>query len=183
MGGHIKSVLSSRFLFSNSPLLSTSRPSPSAIMPISFLGSQSSSRRQRRARIQQRNEERDLFSQAFNRRGWPVARDNRNFPYPQASEVFARAEGSPDDEDFGDLLVNDLVFVGKRVARSKLEKLTMSSYQRALLERGSLHQMEGVEEYNAAIEVSMGYAASVGVCLAEEVATTNGEVGGFLLGV
>jgi len=131
-------------------------------MPISFLGSQSSSRRQRRARIQQRNEERDLFSQTFNRRGWPVARNNHNFPYPQASKVFTRAEGSPDDEDFGDLLINDLVFVGKRVARCKLEKLTMSSYQRALLERGSLHQMEGVEEYNASIEVLMGYVASVG---------------------
>ena len=152
-------------------------------MPISFLGSQSSSCRQRRARIQQRNEERNLFSQTFNQRGWPVARNNCNFPYPQASKVFARAEGSPDDEDFGDLLVNDLVFVGKRVARCKLEQLTMLSFQRALLERGSLHQMEGVEEYHAAIEVSMGCAASVGVCLAEEVTMTNGEVGGFLLGV
>jgi len=183
MGGHIKSVLSSRLLFSNSLLLSTIHPSPSVIMPISFLGSQSSSRRQRRAHIQQKNEECDLFSQTFNRRGWPVACDNRNFPYPQASEVFTRGEGSPDDKDFGDLLINDLVFVGKRVARCKLEQLTMSSFQRALLERGSLHQMEGVEEYNAAIEVSMGYAASVGVFLSEEVATTNGEVGGFLLGV
>jgi len=59
----------------------------------------------------------------------------------------------------------------------------MSSFQHALLEHGSSHQMEGVEEYNAAIKVLMGYAATVGACLSEEMAHTNGEVGRCLLGV
>ena len=90
---------------------------------------------------------------------------------------------SPDDEDFDDLLINNLVFIGKRVACRKLEQLMMSSFQHTLLEHGSFHQMEGVEEYNATIKVSMGYAVMVGMCLSEEMAHTNGEVGRCLLGV
>ena len=48
----------------------------------------------------------------------------------------------------------------------------MLSFQCTLLEHGSFHQMEGVEEYNATIKVSMGYAVTVGMCFSEEMAHT-----------
>jgi hypothetical protein len=142
--------------------------------PVAAAGAQS--RRERRARQRALREERDQFGHTFNRRNFPVSRDQRNMPYPQAQDVFIRTEGNPDEEDFGDVLLNDFVFATKRVSRRKLGQLSMSTYQRALLERGSLHQMEDIEEYNAAIEVSMGYTAAVGTSLAEDIAMTNGEV-------
>jgi len=52
----------------------------------------------------------------------------------------------------------------------------MSLFQHALLECGSSHQMEGVEEYSAVIEVLVGYTTAVGMCLSEEMVHMNREV-------
>ncbi|KAF9649735.1 hypothetical protein BDM02DRAFT_3229300 [Thelephora ganbajun] len=79
--------------------------------------------------------------------------------------------------DFSDLAVNDFVLSHKVTARRKLERLQGLVFARSLLERGTFHAMEGIEVYNGPIEVLMGYTASMGVMLAEEIALTNDVVG------
>ncbi|KAF9642636.1 hypothetical protein BDM02DRAFT_3132955 [Thelephora ganbajun] len=106
------------------------------------------------------------------------ARGSRQHPYPAPSSVFTRANTAENsDEDFSDLGVNDFVLSHKVTARRKLERLQGSVFARSLLERGTYHAMEGIEVYNSPIEVSMGYTASVGIMLAEEIALTNDVVG------
>ncbi|KAF9642389.1 hypothetical protein BDM02DRAFT_3133122 [Thelephora ganbajun] len=106
------------------------------------------------------------------------ARGSRHHPYPSPGSVFTRANTAEnEDEDFSDLAVNDFVLSHKVTARRELERLQGSVFAWSLLERGTFHAMEGIEVYNGPIEVLMGYTASVGVMLAEEMALTNDMVG------
>ncbi|KAF9652081.1 hypothetical protein BDM02DRAFT_3184066 [Thelephora ganbajun] len=122
--------------------------------------------------------ERSSFFRSWNATTIAHARGSRHHPYPPPSSVFMRANTAKNsNEDFSDLAVNDFVLSHKVTARRKLERLQGSVFARSLLERGTFHAMEGIEVYNGPIEVSMGYTASVGVMLAEEIALTNDVVG------
>ncbi|KAF9641883.1 hypothetical protein BDM02DRAFT_3194351 [Thelephora ganbajun] len=123
-------------------------------------------------------DERSSFFCSWNATTIAHARGSRHHPYPPPSSVFTRANTAENsDEDFSDLAINDFVLSHKVTARRKLERLQGSVFARSLLERGTFHAMEGIEVYNAPIKVSMGYTASVGVMLAEEIALTNDVVG------
>ncbi|KAF9642053.1 hypothetical protein BDM02DRAFT_3194010 [Thelephora ganbajun] len=123
-------------------------------------------------------DERSSFFRSWNTTTIAHARGSRHHPYPPPSSVFTRANTAENsDEDFSDLAVNDFVLSHKVTTRQKLERLQGSVFTRSLLERGTFHAMEGIEVYNGPIEVSMGYTASVGVMLAEEIALTNDVVG------
>ncbi|KAF9643491.1 hypothetical protein BDM02DRAFT_3132393 [Thelephora ganbajun] len=99
-------------------------------------------------------------------------------PYPSPCLAFMRANTTENaDKDFSDLGVNDFVLTHKVTAHHKLEHLQGTVFARSLLERGTYHAMEGIEVYHSPIEVSMGYTASVGIMLAEELALTNDMVG------
>ncbi|KAF9641813.1 hypothetical protein BDM02DRAFT_3133548, partial [Thelephora ganbajun] len=123
-------------------------------------------------------DERSSFFRSWNATTIAHARGSRHHPYPPPSSVFMRANTAENcDEDFSDLAVNDFVLSHKVTARRKLECLQGSVFARSLLERGTFHAMEGIEVYNGPIKVLMGYTASVGIMLAEEIALTNDVVG------
>ncbi|KAF9644883.1 hypothetical protein BDM02DRAFT_3131493 [Thelephora ganbajun] len=123
-------------------------------------------------------DERSSFFHSWNATTIAHARGSRIHPYPPPSSVFTRANTAENsNEDFSDLGVNNFVLSHKVTARRKLERLQGSVFARSLLERGTYHAMEGIEVYNSPIEVSMGYMASVGVMLAEEITLTNDVVG------
>ncbi|KAF9649165.1 hypothetical protein BDM02DRAFT_3186466 [Thelephora ganbajun] len=119
-------------------------------------------------------DERSSFFRSWNATTISHARGSQLHPYPPPSSIFTRANTTENcDKDFSDLGVNDFVLSHKVTACRKLERLQGSVFARSLLERGTYHAMEGIEVYNGPIEVSMGYTASVGVMLAEEIALTN----------
>jgi hypothetical protein len=94
------------------------------------------------------------------------------FPYPQAQDAWFRATGPEDNlqgNNFGDLYLNDLVLVNKKVAHCKLENLEMCKNLRGMLEQGSLHSMEDTKSPCLPIKVSIGFTVSVGVALAEDI--------------
>ncbi|KAF9642385.1 hypothetical protein BDM02DRAFT_3193368 [Thelephora ganbajun] len=126
--------------------------------------------------------ERSSFFRSWNAMTIAHARGSRHHPYPPPSSVFTRANTAENcDEDFSNLAVNDFVLSHKVTALQKLERLQGLVFARSLLERGTYHAMEGIEVYNGPIEVSMGYTASVGIMLAEEIALTNDVVGAVLV--
>ncbi|KAF9651013.1 hypothetical protein BDM02DRAFT_3184946 [Thelephora ganbajun] len=81
------------------------------------------------------------------------------------------------DEDFSNLGLNDFILAQKVTTRRKLECLGGTVFNKALLERGTLHAMEGIEPYNWMLEVAMGYMFCVGIMVAKEVALTNDTLG------
>ncbi|KAF9641994.1 hypothetical protein BDM02DRAFT_3133408 [Thelephora ganbajun] len=122
-------------------------------------------------------DERASFFCSWNSTTLSHVRGSRMHPYPSPLSVWTRANTAENsDEDFSNLGVNDFVLSHKVTARRKLECLQGSMFARSLLERGTYHAMEGIEVYNAPIEVLMGYTSLVGVMLAEEIALTNDMV-------
>ncbi|KAF9647032.1 hypothetical protein BDM02DRAFT_3129985 [Thelephora ganbajun] len=93
-----------------------------------------------------------------------------------ASPILANTPKN-EDEDFSDLGLNDFILSQKVTTRHKLECLQGNVFNKALLERGTFHAMEGIEEYNRIMEALVGYTSCVGVMLAEELALTNDSVG------
>ena len=77
-----------------------------------------------------------------------------------------------ENEDFGDLFLNDFILAQKRVARRSMGSIVMCSNLKALLERGVQHQMdeaEGRSPLQAVVETCIGYAGAVGVGLADHM--------------
>ncbi|KAF9642753.1 hypothetical protein BDM02DRAFT_3132882 [Thelephora ganbajun] len=129
----------------------------------------------RRAMI---NDKHAAFMQSWNATTLAHARGTCFHPYPTPHNVFMRANTAENsDEDFSDLAINDFVSSHKVTAHRKLECLQGSVFNKLLLERGMFHAMEGIEQYNGPIKVSMGYTSAIRVMLAEEIALTNDTVG------
>ena len=109
----------------------------------------------------------------FNLHRFRVARNDATKPYPTSQEVYQRSDTSHPESDFANLGLSDFFVVNRRVARRKLELLSLESYQVGLLSRGVQPQMDRREPYNMVLEASIGYAGSVGVMVMDEVAGVN----------
>ena len=64
----------------------------------------------------------------------------------------------------------------RQVARRKLEHLQLTPHLGSLLSWGVQPYWEQREPYNAVLEASVGYAASCGVVVMDEVASLNKRV-------
>ena len=80
------------------------------------------------------------------------------------------------DEEFADLGLNDFLVAQRQVARRKLECLQLTPHQGSLLSWGVQPHWEQREPYNVVLEASIGYAASCGVVVMDEVASLNERV-------
>ena len=109
----------------------------------------------------------------FNLHRFRVARNDATKPYPTSQEVYHRSDTSHPESNFADLGLSDFFVVNRRVARRKLELLSLESYQVGLLSRGVQPQMDRREPYNMVLEASIGYTGSVGVMVMDEVAGVN----------
>ena len=83
---------------------------------------------------------------------------------------------NPGSDEFQDLGLNDFLVAQRRVARRKLECLQLTPYQGSLFSRGVQPHWEQREPYNAVLEASIGYAASCGVVVMNEVVDLNERV-------
>src|SRR5882724_11897265 len=116
-------------------------------------------------------------SSSHNQHRYTSARDNLSRPYPSERDVYHRSNvHNPDEDEFADLRLSDFFIAHRRVARRKLERLQLSSYQAGLLSRGIQVGMERREPYNAVLEAAMGYAGAVGVAAMDDVALVNEKV-------
>src|ERR1700759_5872565 len=112
-----------------------------------------------------------------NRAKFVNSREDSRYPYPSAPTTFIMANTANPIDSFENLYLNDLVMVGKCVARKKLAQMTLSSYQRGLFSRGVQLAMDPEESYNGVLDTAIGYAGAVGITVMDEVeGTTKKEV-------
>ena len=105
------------------------------------------------------------------------ARDDLSRPYPSYEDVYLCSNMSNSGSDeFQDLGLNNFLVAQRRVARRKLEHLQLTPYQGSLFSRGVQPHWEQREPYNAVLEASIGYAASCGVVVMDEVVDLNERV-------
>ena len=89
--------------------------------------------------------------------------------YPSAAEFYERSNMADPDDDFNDLYRDDFIRAAGRVARRKLERLTLHQYQGALLKRGVYKRRSVVEEPKPLLDESMEYAGAVGTMVLDVV--------------
>src|ERR1700759_766244 len=112
-----------------------------------------------------------------NRAKFINSREDSRYPYPSAPTTFIMSNTADPIDSFENLYLNDLVMVGKRVARKKLARMTLSAYQRGLFSRGVQVAMDSEEHYNGVLDTAIGYAGAVGITVMDEVeGTTKKEV-------
>ena len=118
-----------------------------------------------------------MRSSTHNWDGFTSARDNLTRPYPHYKDIYAWSSLSDiHDKEFADLGLNNFLVAQRRVARRKLEHLQLTPHQGSLLSRGVQPHWEQREPYNAVLEASIGYTASCGIVVMDEVASLNKRV-------
>src|SRR5258705_13945737 len=116
-------------------------------------------------------------SSSHNQHHHTSARDDLSHPYPSERDIYHHSNiHNPDEDEFTDLGLSDFFITHRRVARRKLERLQLSSYQAGLLSRGVQVGMERREPYNAVLEAAMGYARACSVAAMDDVALVNEKV-------
>ena len=112
-----------------------------------------------------------------NRDCFSSAGDDLSCPYPSYKDVYLCSNTSnPGSDEFQDLGLNDFLVTQRQVARRKWEHLQLTPYQGSLFSRGVQPHWEQREPYNAVLEASIGYTASCGVVVMDEVADLNERV-------
>ena len=118
-----------------------------------------------------------MRSSTHNRHGFTSARDNLTRPYPHYKDIYAQSSSSNvHDEEFADLSLNDFLVAQRWVARRKLECLQLTPHQGSLLSRGVQPHWKQQEPCNAVLKASIGYTASCGIVVMDEVASLNERV-------
>src|SRR6202789_1364638 len=113
----------------------------------------------------------------FNRHRFTHAWDDAPRSYPSASDVYVRSNRShPQEDEFADIGLSDLIIAHARVSRRKLERLALDPLLAGFLSRGVLPTMERQEPYNQVLEASLAYAGAAGVHCIDEVALINESV-------
>src|SRR5258705_2497255 len=116
-------------------------------------------------------------SSSHNQHRHSSAWDDLSRPYPSERDVYRRSNiHNPDEDEFADLGLSNFFIAHCRVARRKLERLQLSSYQAGLLSRGVRVGMERRELYNAVLEAAMGYAGACSVVAMDDLALVNEKV-------
>jgi hypothetical protein len=115
-----------------------------------------------------------------NQHSFTRARNDAACPYPSASDVYVRSNNPSDEIEFSDLGLSDFFIAHRRVARRRLERLQLTPITAELFSRGAQPQLERREPYNQVLEAAMGYAASCGVAVMDEVAVVNEKMDGVV---
>src|SRR5258708_18072412 len=99
-----------------------------------------------------------------------VARNDATRPYPSETDVYRRSTiHNLDDDGFFDVGLRDFLVANRRVARRRLDRLSLTPHQSGLLCWWSQHRLDPREPYNMVLEASLGYAASCSVAAFDEV--------------
>src|SRR5258708_2709045 len=96
---------------------------------------------------------------SFNLDRFLVARNDATRPYPSETDIYRRSTiHNPDDDGFFDVGLCDFLVANRRVARRRLDHLSLTPHQSGLLSRGAQHRLDLREPYNMVLEASLGYA-------------------------
>src|SRR6201995_2238190 len=127
-------------------------------------------------RVNQQVETLNGVVRVHNRAKFINSREDSRYPYPSAPTTFIMSNTADPIDSFDNLYLNDLVMVGKRVARKKLARMTLSAYQRGLFSRGVQLAMDPEESYNGVLDTAIGYAGAVGITVMDELESTTKKV-------
>ena len=118
-----------------------------------------------------------MRSLTHNQDGFTNACNNFTKPYPHYEGIYVHSNThNLCDEEFTDLSLNNFLVAQRQVARQKLEHLQLTPYQGSFLFQGVQPHWEQWELYNVVLKASIGYAASCGVVVMDEVASLNERV-------
>ena len=94
-------------------------------------------------------------------------------PYPSTKEAFRLSNTHAPSDDFSSLGLSDFFIAHQRVARHRLDHLSLSGNTQELLSRGVQVSLERREPYDPILEASIGYASAAAVAVMDEVAFVN----------
>src|ERR1700743_2841309 len=109
----------------------------------------------------------------FNQHNHHTARGSLLVPYPSAEEAFRWSNSHAPTNDFSTLGLSDFFIAHRRVARHRLDHLSLSGNTQELLSRGVGVNLERREPYDPILEASIGYAGAAAVAVMDEVAFVN----------
>ena len=110
---------------------------------------------------------------SYNQHNFRTARGSLSVPYPSAEEVFRASNTHAPSDDFSSLGLSDFFIAHRRVARRRLDRLSLSGNTQELLSQGVRVNLERREPYDPILEASIGYAGAAAVAVMDEVAFVN----------
>ena len=110
---------------------------------------------------------------SFNQHNFRTAHGSLLVPYPSAEEAFRWSNSHAPTNDFSTLGLSDFFIAHRRVARHRLDRLSLTGNTQELLSRGVGVNLERREPYDPILEASIGYAGAAAVAVMDEVAFVN----------
>ena len=110
---------------------------------------------------------------SFNQHNFHFAHGSLLVPYPSAKEAFHSSNTHAPSDNFSSLGLSDFFIAHQRVARHRLDHLSLSGNTQELLSRGVRVGLERRKPYNPIPEASIGYASAAAVAVMDEVAFVN----------
>ena len=109
----------------------------------------------------------------YNQHNFRFAHGSLLVPYPSAEETFCLSNTHAPANDFSSLGLSDFFIAHQRVARRRLDRLSLSGNTQELLSRGVQVNLERREPYDPILKTSIGYAGAAAVAVMDEVAFVN----------
>ena len=109
----------------------------------------------------------------YNQHNFQTACGRSLVPYPSAEEAFRWSNTHAPNDNFSLLGLSDFFIAHQRVARHRLDHLTLLGNTQELLSRGVQVGLERREPYNPILEASISYAGAAAVAVMDEVAYVN----------
>ena len=110
---------------------------------------------------------------SYNQHNFRTARGSLLVPYPSAEEAFRASNTHAPSDDFSSLGLSDFFIAHRRVARHRLDHLSLLGNTQELLSRGVRVGLERREPYDPILEASIGYAGAAAIAVMGEVAFVN----------
>src|ERR1700743_2749146 len=102
---------------------------------------------------------------SYNHHNVHTARGSPWVPYPSTEEAFHWSNSHAPTNDFSTLGLSDFFIAHRRVARHRLDCLSLSGNTQELLSRGVGVNLERREPYNPILEACIAYAAAAALAV------------------
>src|SRR6202000_1851076 len=110
---------------------------------------------------------------SYNQHNFRTAHGSLSVPYPSTEEAFRWSNSHAPVNDFSTLGLSDFFIAHQRVARHRLDRLSLMGNTQELLSQGVGVSLKRREPYNPILEASIGYAGAAAVTIMDEVAFVN----------
>ena len=110
---------------------------------------------------------------SYNQHNFRTSCGSLSVPYPSTEESFRSSNTHAPTDDFSSLGLSDFFIAHRRVAHSRLDRLSLTGNTQELLSWGVQAGLERREPYDPILEASIGYASAAAVAVMDEVAFIN----------